>query len=41
MPSICIECGEPIDLGAVNLAIGTNATYRHTCGRVLVREQVS
>lgn len=35
MPSICIACGEPIDLDAVMTAIAAGHFYMHPCGRQL------
>lgn len=35
MPSTCIACMAPIDLGLVSLAIGRGRVYTHGCGRVL------
>ena len=35
MPSLCLDCGQPIHLGDVSVAITNESTYRHSCGRVL------
>lgn len=34
-PSVCLDCGKPIDLGEVSLAITHKRIYTHSCGRVL------
>ena len=35
MPSLCIVCGDPIDLEAVTTSIERHEDYLHTCGRRL------
>lgn len=39
-PSICVECGEAIDLEAVQRALRDGLEAVHGCGRVLVRPAV-
>jgi hypothetical protein len=35
MPSICLDCMEPIDLTGLAIAIKLGNIYVHTCGRRL------